>query len=150
MPRFRVTTLVLLLLALALLAACGGDSDTGPAAPSGGNAATTASATESAMLADATLSGPIVNGEYTTAIKFIRFEERIVVPLGTTVTWVNDDRPGHTVTAGEPPNKPKGQFGSDATIARGESWSHTFSEAGTYNYYCTFHPSATGVVIVTP
>ena len=69
----------------------------------------------------------------------------IVVPPGTTVTWVNADRAPHTVTATDP----AGAFDS-GTLQPGQSFSVTFTQPGTtYAYYCAIHPSMTGTVTVT-
>ena len=66
---------------------------------------------------------------------------RIQVQEGTEVTWTNDDSVVHTVT--DVNNK----FDSNL-INSGESWSYTFTEEGTYNYYCTLHPWMKGTVEV--
>src|SRR5215207_630407 len=68
----------------------------------------------------------------------------IVVAPGTTVTWVNNDRAPHTVTATDP----AGAFDS-RTLRPGQSFSFTFTQPGTsYAYYCAIHPSMTGTVTV--
>jgi len=64
-----------------------------------------------------------------------------VAQLGTTVTWTNDDTMIHTVTDKE------AQFDS-FDIAAGESFSVTFTEVGTFNYYCKYHPMMEGSITV--
>jgi plastocyanin len=65
----------------------------------------------------------------------------ITVPLGTTVTWTNDDQFSHSVSF------PDGQ---PQLIAPGQSTSRTFSQAGSYAYVCSLHPrDMQGVVVVT-
>lgn len=66
----------------------------------------------------------------------------LTVKAGTTVTWVNNDNITHTVTADD------GSFTS-GDLKYGNSYSHTFSTAGTYAYHCKYHSSMTGSVIVT-
>ncbi|WP_331878932.1 cupredoxin family copper-binding protein [Longimicrobium sp.] len=66
---------------------------------------------------------------------------RIEIPAGSTVEWTNGDQMAHTVTA------TSGAFDS-GLIQPGARWSHTFSEAGTYDFTCTPHPFMKGVVIV--
>lgn len=61
------------------------------------------------------------------------------VKIGTTVTWTNDDPAPHTVTFDD--------FTS-ATLITGQTFSHTFTQAGTFNYHCSLHPSMTGQIIV--
>jgi plastocyanin len=65
----------------------------------------------------------------------------LTVPLGTTVTWKNNDGMTHTVT-------------SDVTgfdsgdISMGGTYSKVFSVAGTYSYHCTIHPAMKGTIVV--
>ena len=76
------------------------------------------------------------------------------VDVGGEVTWINDDTTIHTVTAGslsDDPNAvgdayPNG-FDSGFFVT-GETYSHKFTEAGTYPYFCTVHPWMTGFVHV--
>ncbi|MCM3785388.1 multicopper oxidase domain-containing protein [Neobacillus mesonae] len=63
------------------------------------------------------------------------------IKAGTTVTWENQDPVFHTVT------DLGGKFDS-RHIGPGESFSFTFNEKGTYNYYCSTHPSMEASVIV--
>ena len=67
----------------------------------------------------------------------------LTVKAGTTVTWVNDDAPAHTVTADD------GSFGSP-NLAHGATFSQRFGTAGSYAYHCAIHPSMVGTVVVTP
>jgi plastocyanin len=67
----------------------------------------------------------------------------ITVKKGTTVTWTNKDSTAHTVT-GDSSGGPK----SDQ-LSPGQSYSFTFSQAGTFNYHCTIHTEMTGTVTVT-
>jgi plastocyanin len=59
--------------------------------------------------------------------------ETVEIRKGETVTWVNDDLTPHTVTS-----QTGGELNS-GSIEPGASWSHTFLQAGTFPYYCTFH-----------
>jgi plastocyanin len=80
-------------------------------------------------------------------MKNIRFSPpQITVKAGTTVIWTNDDTVGHTVTSGTRGN-PSGLFDS-GDVPAGGTFSFTFTEPGTYNYYCKIHPGMDGVVIV--
>ena len=62
--------------------------------------------------------------------------------VGATVTWFNADASVHTVTS-------TGAFDS-GNLASGAPYSHTFTQAGTYQYYCVLHPNMKGTIIVTP
>lgn len=64
------------------------------------------------------------------------------VPMGTIVTWVNNDTVGHTVT--EP-----GVFDSGPIPPNGGRWSWVASIAGTYTYHCLIHPDMNGTLTVT-
>ena len=61
------------------------------------------------------------------------------IKVGDTVTWTNNDGMQHTI-------KETG-FESQA-LSRGESYSHTFSSAGSYSYYCGIHPNMKGRIVV--
>ncbi|NMH99376.1 cupredoxin domain-containing protein [Pseudonocardia acidicola] len=64
----------------------------------------------------------------------------LTVPVGTTVTWTNTDSVPHDVSGG-PLHSP--------ILNQGQSWSYTFSTAGTYSYICSIHPYMNGSVTVT-
>jgi plastocyanin len=34
------------------------------------------------------------------------------------------------------------------SMVQGQSWSTRFGQAGTYRYYCRFHPGMTGTIVV--
>ncbi len=67
----------------------------------------------------------------------------ITIPAGTSVTWTNLDTVPHTVTS------TNGKFDS-GILGQGRIFNYTFSDPGTYNYYCTIHPYMKGQVVVTP
>ncbi len=66
--------------------------------------------------------------------------KEVTVAKGTTVTWVNHDDVPHTVVNG-------GVFRSKALDTE-ESFSFTFTSAGTFSYFCSVHPVMIGRVIV--
>lgn len=75
-------------------------------------------------------------------IKDLAFSpDMVTVAIGTTVTWTNQDSVSHTITSVD------GIFGSD-TLAPGNSFSFTFIDKGTFDYFCSIHPHMTGSVIV--
>ena len=63
----------------------------------------------------------------------------VTVGTGTDVTWTNSDTVLHTVT------EPGGLF--DSWLLPGEEYTFTFETPGTYEYGCTVHPWASGVVV---
>ncbi len=76
------------------------------------------------------------------------------VNVGDTVIWTNQDIQPHTVTSGigSPPATPDGKFDSSPNfqplLQHGDTFSHTFTEAGEYPYYCGLHTNMVGTVIV--
>lgn len=66
----------------------------------------------------------------------------LVVAKGTKVTWKNNDAAPHTVTSDS------GNVLHSQTLSTGQTFSFTFTEAGTYNYHCSVHPGMTGKVVV--
>ena len=65
----------------------------------------------------------------------------VVIGVNNTVTWVNNDNVPHTVTAKD------GSFDS-GNLNPGQSFTYTFTKAGTYAYTCTYHSWMNGTVIV--
>jgi plastocyanin len=66
----------------------------------------------------------------------------VMVKPGTTVTWTQQDKDQHTVTADD------GSFGS-SPLTTGQTFTHTFGTLGTYHYHCAIHPFMHGTVVVT-
>jgi len=65
----------------------------------------------------------------------------VVLAVGGTATWKNNDTVTHTATAGD------GTWDS-GSIAPGASFSRTFPTAGSFPYKCTIHPGMVGTVTV--
>jgi nitrite reductase (NO-forming) len=72
----------------------------------------------------------------------------LTVPVGTTVTWKNSDSTLHTVTSGSAETGVSGTEFDSSYMAGGKTFQHTFSSAGTFDYYCTLHPFMKGQVVV--
>jgi len=68
--------------------------------------------------------------------------ETIEIKKGDTVKWTNNDLAPHTVTS------QAGDTFNSGSIDPDSSWSYTFSQPGTFPYYCTFHPEMKGTVSV--
>ena len=71
----------------------------------------------------------------------------VTINVGGTVTWSNDDTAAHTVTSGTAAGGPDGNFDSSLFMA-GDTFSHTFDEAGEYDYFCMVHPWMAGKITV--
>ena len=63
------------------------------------------------------------------------------VAVGTMVTWINQDSVPHTITSDT------GLFNS-GNLAPNASFSYSFTQRGTFAYYCTIHPTMKGKIIV--
>lgn len=70
------------------------------------------------------------------------------VPVGATVTWKNLDSTLHTVTSGSAESGKSGTIFDSSYLTGGKTFQHTFSSAGTFDYFCTLHPYMKGQVIV--
>ena len=72
---------------------------------------------------------------HTIAIRGMNFvPARLIVNVGDTVVWKNEDPVPHTATD-------RGGSFDSGTIASGASWSYVVNKKGTVSYYCTFHPN---------
>jgi plastocyanin len=65
----------------------------------------------------------------------------VSVAIGGTVTWKNNDSMPHNVTS------TSGAFRSP-TLNPGQTFTFTFTKAGSYGYFCTFHGGMNGTVVV--
>jgi plastocyanin len=72
---------------------------------------------------------------------FVFGPQTLTVPVGATVTWTNKDDIPHTTVSTD------GVFKSKV-MDTDEKFSYTFTEAGTFSYYCSVHPKMTGKVVV--
>ncbi len=69
----------------------------------------------------------------------------LTIDKGTVVTFTNNDSATHTVTSGA--NRTKdGKF--DQTLSGSTETTITFDTAGTFEYFCVFHSSLKGTVVV--
>jgi len=135
---------------LVVVAACG---TTGTAAAPAGPAPATQAQTHAMPTQSATGQGsptqggnPDQNGGQTDAVAIRNFAfapAMVTVPVGTTITWTNDDQDAHTVSA------TGGAFRS-AALNNGDTFRFTFTKPGRYDYICTIHPFMTATVVVTP
>ena len=66
----------------------------------------------------------------------------LTINKGDTIIWTNKDSASHTVTSDS------GTELSSGTLSNGQTYSHTFSNSGTYNYHCNFHGMMKGTIIV--
>src|SRR6476646_6771068 len=67
----------------------------------------------------------------------------LTVKVGTTATWVNDDDIPHLVSEKD------GKFRSSA-LDTDATFSQTFKDVGTIEYFCVLHPHMIGKIVVEP
>jgi plastocyanin len=67
--------------------------------------------------------------------------QTLTVKAGTRVTWVNKDEEPHTVVSTTK------KF-SSRVVDTGGRYDYTFTDPGTYEYYCSVHPHMKAKVIV--
>lgn len=65
----------------------------------------------------------------------------LTVPVGTIVMWTNRDDIPHTVVSTDKVFKSK-------VLDTDEKFSYTFTQPGTFPYFCSIHPKMTGKVVV--
>jgi plastocyanin len=122
----RIRPLVLALLLIAGVTACGSSSS---GAASGGGSGSSGGAVQSGT-AKVTIQG------------FAFHPSSLTVKAGTKVTFTNEDSTTHTATS-------QGDSTIDSgNLAKGQTYTVTLSKAGTYNYICTIHQYMHGSITV--
>lgn len=105
-----------------ILAACGGGAAPAPTA-------TVTAASDAAVTVEGFKFGP----------------QSLEAKVGTKVTWTNKDGAAHTTTSGKPGTK-DGKW--EGQLQASGSFSFTFTQAGTFDYFCAIHNTMTGTVVV--
>ncbi len=83
-------------------------------------------------------------------VKTFQFQPSpLEVSAGAKVIWTNTDSIDHTVTSGTPEKRDE-RFTEGLLPEKGATATVTFSEAGTYPYFCDVHESMRGEVRVAP
>jgi plastocyanin len=65
----------------------------------------------------------------------------LTIPAGTTVTWRNRDDIPHTVVQRDQKFKSK-------ALDTDDTFSFTFTDPGTYEYFCSLHPKMVAKIVV--
>ena len=65
----------------------------------------------------------------------------LTVPVGTTISWLNNDSTTHTSVA-------DGSQWSSGNIPPGGRFNFTFNSAGRFTYHCQIHPNMVGTLVV--
>ena len=129
------------------LAACSPSASA--SSPAGSAAASMAEhpAESAAASTAASPSEAAVGGDTTVTISGRSFGGDITIAAGSTVTWVNNDSTGHTVTNGEN-GSPAADALFDEAIADGGTFEFTFDSPGVYLVTCRIHSSMNMTITV--
>ncbi|RON43387.1 cupredoxin domain-containing protein [Pseudomonas frederiksbergensis] len=89
------------------------------------------------------LSMPVWAQDVKIDIKEFMFGPKdMTVPVGTKVTWVNDDQIPHTVA------ETHKVFRSGA-LDTNDTFSYVFNTPGEFEYFCALHPQMIGKIVVS-
>jgi len=92
---------------------------------------------------ETTNTGNIVSSGNNVKINnFVFSPATLTIKVGDSVTWTNNDNTQHTVTSDT------GSELASSTLAKGQTYSHIFNTAGTYDYHCSIHTSMKAKIIV--
>jgi plastocyanin len=73
---------------------------------------------------------------------FTFMPRELTVSTGTTVTWVNHDDVPHAIASASH------QFRPSPVIDTGQRHALRLTASGTYDYFCSIHPTMTGRIVV--
>ena len=122
----RVTSVLILAMSFAACGSGGYGSSSSPAAPT----PTPAGSTSVTISSGASTQTTAAFGQ-----------NPLTIPVGTTISWVNNDNTSHTSSA-------DGNQWSSGNIAPGGRFNFTFASAGRYTYHCQIHPNMIGTIVV--
>ena len=98
---------------------------------------------QSALLLTLIISLPAFAQDVRIHIKDFMFAPMdLKIPLGTKVTWVNDDQIPHTVMETH-------KVFRSAAMDTDDSFTYQFDNAGTFEYFCALHPQMIGKIVVS-
>src|SRR6478609_3649615 len=93
----------------------------------------------------------IVKGAATLANKAFS-PDHVKIKVGNTVIWTNNDNNIHTVSSGVANTPNAGEVfdsGLTSLISPSKTYSHKFTNAGEFTYFCRLHPTMVGEIEVT-
>ncbi len=70
------------------------------------------------------------------------------IKVGDKVTFTQKDSTSHTVDTDPHPAHTQLLGFDSGSLSQGQSYTHTFTKAGTFTYHCSPHPSMKGKIIV--
>ncbi len=138
----------------ALISGCTEQQTTQQQTPAATPITTTASATPGVTTVQ-TIAAPTTTLTTSAAVVEIKGSAyntaTMTISKGTTVTWKQLDDTSHTVTSALGTYEPSHQVKvlDSPLLSKGQTYSYTFTQTGTFDYSCMIHPSMKGKVIVT-
>jgi plastocyanin len=125
--------------------ACG--SSTQASSPTTGHTSNPTSSPTAATSPSSTQSTTNGVSAKTAAVDIVNFSfkpDKVTIRVGGTVTWKQVDSVGHSVQSmSKPP-----LWTTSPVMKPGQTFSHTFTKAGTYPYICGVHNFMMGTVVV--
>jgi plastocyanin len=122
----------IVLTCVVVLAGCGG----GGSSPS---TSTMTAPTPTPTPASPVSVGIPMGAQFLTTTSYI--PDTVSVSVGTTVKWTNNDSIAHTATS-------QNNLWGSGDLEPGATFSYTFQSAGTFPYYCVYHPGMVGTITV--
>ncbi len=76
----------------------------------------------------------------------------LTIDIGTTVNWTNGGIDIHTTTSYTPGPGGTGYLWNSGILQPGQSYNYTFTQTGTFNYFCGVHPTTMfgQIVVIEP
>jgi len=135
----------LAMIAVLFLAACGGGTTATTSTP-------TATTPPTATPTPTSTPSPTPTPKSTVVmVKIVEQNERysfqpatLSIKMGTQVEWENVSDAPHTVTSDT-----AGDFGTTSNITKNQTFTFTFTKAGTFPYHCNIHPYMKATITVT-
>ena len=115
------------------------NSKTSTSTPTTTSASTTSTSTTTTSVSTTSTIGPTTTQVLISGFQFI--PAGITINVGDTVVWTNKDSAQHTVESSDNTFK-------SGVLSNGDTYSFTFTNAGSHNYICGIHPSMHGSVTV--
>jgi plastocyanin len=107
----------------------------------GGMHTMVATGVDHAAMTQPAQTGPAADGPTVAVRDNFYTPNQLTVPVGATVRWDNQGRSEHTVSS------LLGYFDS-GTLRAGDTFTYTFTAPGRYDYFCRFHITNRGIVVV--
>jgi amicyanin len=144
MKKISLLALPLALLgAVLFLGGCGYQNTSQSTTPATNYSAATAPATTPSSNSAATVPSPTTNqaAGAVTIQNFAFSPASLTIKKGETVTWTNQDSAPHQIASDN------GKF-QGPSFSKGQTYSFTFNDTGTFPYHCTIHPMMKATIVV--